>query len=301
MAKRVSITQFKQAVNKYNQSVRNYNNAVKKQVSDYNRAVNQYNQQSKRNIDNYNREVRRFNSEQERRRQRLNQSIRVFNNSRYTSTVTTTVTYRQSVERLERSYNDLSDYNQINHYQTEENPELFEDYPTQETDNSIQLFNSLTGADSGEYINPQELQQSQVVQKLDYISLDLGNRWRGALFSLNPNNPDAGRHFCTSVREVFTQVIDIKAPDFLVISDFPNCEIHNGKPNRRFKIRYILSKKAIISDQLEDFVDADIDDLLSLFKTLNDGTHGSAGRFSIEQLSKLKKRVEDSINFIAEL
>ena len=53
--------------------------------------------------------------------------------------------------------------------------------------------------------------------------------------------------------------------------------------------------------QFEDFVDSDIDELLSIFRTLNDGTHGSAGKYSIQQLSKLKKRVEDSIQFICEL
>jgi hypothetical protein len=118
---------------------------------------------------------------------------------------------------------------------------------------------------------------------------------------LNPLNPDAGRHFCTSVREIFTEVLDVKAPDSFVISYFPNCELHQGKPNRRFKIKYILTQKSIHSETLENFVDSDIDELLSLFRTLNDGTHGSAGKFTIQQLLKLKKRVEDSIQFVTEL
>jgi Predicted pPIWI-associating nuclease len=49
------------------------------------------------------------------------------------------------------------------------------------------------------------------------------------------------------------------------------------------------------------FVDADIEDLLTLFRTLNDGTHGSAGTFTVQQLLKLKKRAEDSILFITAL
>jgi Predicted helicase len=301
MAKRISRTQLNSAINKYNQAVRKYNSAVKKQVSDYNRTVNQHNQQVKRNIDNYNREVRRFNAEQERRRQKLNQAIRTFNNTKYTVRTTTTITHRESVERLQRSYTDLDRFNQDNSYYADVNPKLFEDYPTQETDNSIQLYNSLSGNDTGDYIDPQELQQSYVIQKLDIISTDLSNRWKGALFSLNPNNPDASRHFCTSVREVFTQVIDLKAPDYSVVNYFSDCEMYQGKPNRRFKIKYILSQKSIESEQLEKFVDSDIEDLLSLFRTLNDGTHGSAGKFTIQQLLKLKKRVEDSINFIADL
>lgn len=290
MAKKISMTQFKQAVNKYNQSVKKCNDAVKK-----------HNQQIKRNIDNYNREVRKFNAEQERKRQKLNQSIRTFNNFRYTIKTTTTISYRESVERLQRSYINLDDFNQNNSYYTEINSDLFEDYPTQETNNSIQLYNSLNGVDIGEYIDPQGLQQSYIIQKLNEISSDLKNRWQGALFALNPNNPDASRHFCTSVREIFIQMIDIKAPDHSVANCFPNCEFHQGKPNRRFKIKYILHQKTIKSEQLEEFVESDIDDLLSIFQTLNDGTHGSAGKFTTQQLLKLKKRAEDSIQFISDL
>ena len=300
MAKKISLTQFKQAVNNYNRAVNNYNNAVKKQINDYNRQVNQYNQQLKRNIDNYNREVRKFNAEQERRRQKLNQSIRAFNNSRYTIRTTTTVSYRESVEYLQRSYNNLDTFNQNNSF-SETNSKLFEDYPTQETNNSVQLYNSLNGIDEGDYIDPQELQQSYIVQKLNEISSDLKNRWQGALFSLSPNNPDASRHFCTSVREIFTQVIDVKAPDYLVTNYFPDCEFHQNKPNRKFKIKYILYQKAIKSEQLEEFVESDINDIISLFQILNDGTHGSAGKFTTQQLLKLKKRVEDSISFITDL
>jgi hypothetical protein len=205
------------------------------------------------------------------------------------------------VEHLQRSYNDLDTFNQNNSYYTDTNVQLFEDYPIQETNNSIQLYNSLSGVDEGDYLAPQELQQSYIIQKLGEISSDLKSRWQGALFSLSPNNPDASRHFCTSVREIFTQVIDVKAPDYSVTNSFPDCEFYQGKPNRRFKIRYILSQKAIKSKHLEQFVESDINDILSLFQTLNDGTHGSAGKFTTQQLLKLKKRVEDSINFIADL
>ena len=49
------------------------------------------------------------------------------------------------------------------------------------------------------------------------------------------------------------------------------------------------------------FVDADVEDLLTLFRTLNDGTHGNAGTFTVQQLLKLKKRAEDSILFMTAL
>ena len=44
--------------------------------------------------------------------------------------------------------------------------------------------------------------------KLFKVSDDLGNRWKGAVFALNPNNPDAARHFCTSAREIIKERVN---------------------------------------------------------------------------------------------
>lgn len=300
MARKVTPAQYKAMIDKYNREVRSHNQKVNQQINKHNQEVKKHNADRKRQIDNYNREVRKVNAERERNRQQLNQAIRKFNNSRSAST-TTTVYYRESVQRLENDYNHLE--NRTDNYSnySEHQEDLIKNYPAQEANNSVQLFNSLNGIDDGDYINPEDLQKTYIVEKLNELSSDMGNRWKGALFSLNPQNPDAGRHFCTSVREVYTQILEIKAPDEMVTDTFPDCELHQGKPNRRFKIKYILTQKSLHSDSFENFVDSDIDELLSIFRTLNDGTHGSAGKFSIQQLSKLKKRVEDSIQFIAEL
>jgi len=47
-----------------------------------------------------------------------------------------------------------------------------------------------------------------------------------------------------------------------------------------------------------DFVEADIDNVLALFGEFNSGTHGSARRFSLDQLRTLKARVEDAVLFV---
>lgn len=286
-------------IDKYNREVKRHNQKINQNINKYNQEVKKHNSERKLQIDKYNREVRKVNAEREKNRRQLNQAIRKFNNFR---TVTTTaVYYRESVRQLENDYNHLEnrtgDYSKYSEYQED----LLKNYPAQETNNSVQLFNSLNGIDEGDYIDPGELQKTYIGEQLSKLSIDMGNRWRGALFSLNPNNPDAGRHFCTSVREVYIQMLEIKAPDEMVKSSFPDCELYQGKPNRRSKIKYILAQKSLHSESFENFVDSDIDELLSIFRTLNDGTHGSAGRFSIQQLSKLKKRVEDSIQFIVEL
>lgn len=298
MARKVTPAQYKAMIDKYNREVKRHNQKVNQEINKYNQEVKKYKADRKRQIDNYNQQVKKVNAQREKHRQQLNQAIRKFNSSQ---SVTTTVYYRESVRRLENDYTNLESRTDNYSDYSEHQEDLIKNYPAQEANNSVQLFNSLNGIDDGDFINPDELQKTYIVDKLNEMSNDMGSRWRGALFSLNPNNPDAGRHFCTSVREVYTQILEIKAPDGLVQKTFPDCELHQGKPNRRFKIKYILTQKSLQSESFENFVDSDIEELLSIFRTLNDGTHGSAGRFTIDQLSKLKKRVEDSINFIAEL
>lgn len=46
------------------------------------------------------------------------------------------------------------------------------------------------------------------------------------------------------------------------------------------------------------FVDDDINEVVELIKEVNDGTHGSAGRYDVTQLSVIKQRVEDTIKFL---
>lgn len=299
MAKKVTPAQYKAMIAKYNREVKRHNQKINQKINKYNQDVKKHNSERKRQIDKYNREVRKVNAEREKNRRQLSRAIRKFNNSR--NITTTTVYYRESVRQLENDYNHLenrtADYSNYSEHQED----LIKNYPAQEANNSVQLFNSLNGIDDGDYIDPEELQKTYIEEQLNKLSIDMGSRWRGALFSLNPDNPDAGRHFCTSVREVYIQMLEIKAPDEMVKSSFPDCELYQGKPNRRAKIKYVLTEKSLHSKSFENFVDSDIDELLSIFRTLNDGTHGSAGRFSIQQLLKLKKRVEDSIQFIAEL
>ncbi|SFS88593.1 pPIWI-associating nuclease domain-containing protein [Sphingobacterium wenxiniae] len=295
MAKRISTAKLSQAINKYNQAVRKYNSAVKKSVNDYNRLAQQHNTQVKRNIENYNRAVRKFNTDQRTRRQKLNHAISSFNSIKHSSNISTS--YTNSVERLEKSYDNLNYYNESN----QRNSNIFVDYPLQETQNSLELYNALNNPHHAEITPTESLQNSYIHEELTNISFDLGDRWKGALFSLNPSNPDASRHFCTSVREIFTLLLDIKAPDQMVLNRFPDCELYNSSPTRRTKIKYVLTENSIHSDELISFLDADINEILSLFRTLNDGTHGNSGKFNTTQLSLLKQRTEDALAYMIEL
>jgi hypothetical protein len=119
------------------------------------------------------------------------------------------------------------------------------------------------------------------------------------LFSLHPANPDASRHFCTSAREIFTSILETRAPDEAVKHTVPNCPLtSDGRPTRRARVHFALMRKGVAIDALADFVQVDIDNILELFAVFNDGTHGSAGRFRFEQPMAIKTRVEDGISFL---
>lgn len=137
--------------------------------------------------------------------------------------------------------------------------------------------------------------------KLQMVSEDLNNRWQGAIFALNPNNPDAARHFCTSAREIFTDFIEMKAPDCDVFEYNPQCDkTERGNATRREKIRFMM-KDMSFSDSVIDFVEADITNILELFHILSDGTHGEAGRYKMSKLKQVKKRVEQGLIFLCEI
>jgi hypothetical protein len=81
---------------------------------------------------------------------------------------------------------------------------------------------------------------TSITSKLCSISTDLESRRKGALFSLNPKNPNALRHLITSAREIFIQILDDFAPDERILSRFPGCDkTYKVQSTRRWKISYI--------------------------------------------------------------
>lgn len=283
MAKKFNASQFRSKLNQLQSQQRNA-------INQYNQKVREYNLKVTNSVNQYNQAVRQHNARVKANRQRLNSAISRLNsqaNSRYS--VTTTSSYRvfQSYQQLDNRYE--SGY--LNDSYGD-----YVDLAEREAANSAELSNSLQApVDSSQFIGPTIT--STITYELKGISEDLNNRWKGAIFSLSPQNPDAARHFCTSSREVIIQLIDLKASDELVINNYPSVKFaDNGKPSRRSKIEYLLHLNQ--RDALADFTESNINDVMNLFRDFNDGTHGSAGRYSYDQLLKLKTRVEDSIVYL---
>lgn len=269
----------------------------RQEINKYNQAVRKHNQNVKRAVDNYNREVRTYNVRVRANRQRV---INELNRLKSQSRTTQYTVFRTSVQTLHTSYERLE--SQGENKQLTGVQSYFYDLSEREAANNLQVMNSLLDENDDETQVAGDLQNIKIIDELNRISPELNARYRGAVFSLSPQNPDAARHFCTSTREIITKIINLKAPDNEVIQLFPNCDrTQDGKPTRRSKIKYFLKHKQISDGDLENFVDSDVDNIIELFKVFNEGTHGGAGTYSHNQLLSIKTRVEDGILFLSEL
>lgn len=284
-------------VSRFKSQMRQIENQYKQQIRKVNQEIDKYNRNVKRAVDDYNRDVRQHNAKVLQNRSRIQSELRRFNS---TNTVRTVTPYRTSVTALHSAYQTVSVA-----YDTMDYGTPFQEYVysgiEQENANNLTAANVVL-----ENAEPTELeyslQDTQIMNRLSSISVDLGNRWKGALFSLNSHNPDATRHFCTSAREIFTEIFDSKATEKDIFAIMPNCErTERGNVSRRSKIKYFLHKKGLYDNTVEVFIDSDIENILELFHTLNKGTHGEAGKYSMNQLAAIKKRVEDGLIFLCDI
>ena len=261
---------------------------AKRAVSKYNSAVRRYNSDIKR----YNSEAKRFNRQQRSNRSQLDAAVREHNRSvrRQRSALSaSTTTLVQSYESLRSSVDDERDGGGL------------VDLAAGEAAASLRTLSAIE-EDETDDRESSSLSETTIGDELSSLSDDLDARWRGALFSLSPENPDAARHFCTSAREVVVRMIDGWATDEEVLGANPNCEkLEDGTPTRRAKVRYLVSVNLGEYDSIAEFVESDVKDVLALFRVFNDGTHGRAGRFDIARLLAIKQRVEGAIVFLSRL
>lgn len=272
----------KQAIAKYNREVRAHSQRVKANDQKVRSAVNQYNSKVRAHYS-------RVRANRNRLRQELDKLARAASKPSYR-------TIRTSVETVHRTYVRLESAAEAEHYGDKYNQVL--DLSEREAANSVGAMNALLGNPhpSG---SDEDIRLTTLDPILSLIGADLLDRWHGALFSLDPRNPDAARHFCTSAREILTRILDSCAPSSRVLAEMPDCErTREGIPTRRSKIRFLLSHCNLSEKPLEDFVEEDIKDVVQLFQEFNSGTHGSAGRFSLNQLSAIKTRVEHAVEFL---
>lgn len=282
MVRRVNLSQLKsqlrqieqkqrQAINNYNQAARNFNQAV----NNYNNAARTHNARVRANQQRLAHELARLRSQPT--------STRYI---RYTTSVQTVQTSFRRVEATAESGAWADDRG------------LF-DLAESEAASSAAALNTLLASPDSGVADDERLRDTVLTSELNEIDPELDSRWRGALFSLSPRNPDAARHFCTSAREILTSILSDRAPDAAVKQALPGfAPTPNGGVSRRAKIHYLLRQTGNDVDGLAQFVDEDINSVVALFDDFNGGTHGPAGRFDFVQLTAIKTRVEGAIQFL---
>lgn len=282
MARHINTSQLKSKLRQIEQKQR-------KAINDYNSAVRKYNANVKKAVDNYNRFVRQYNSNVRKNRQIINRELNKLN-------ATSSTSYGVTIRTMQTHYAAVNSIYSEGIAVTPEQSRIL-DLIEQENANGIITANAV----ENDQYPVEDTEDEEIGNKLRVVSEDLDNRWKGAVYALNPMNPDAARHFCTSAREIFTEFIEIKAPDTDVFAYNPGCaKTERGNATRKEKIKYMMRNKQL-DDTVIDFANADIDNILELFHVLNDGTHGAAGRYEFKKLQQVKKRVEQGINFLCEI
>lgn len=284
MARKINISQFKSKMRQIEQKQR-------RAINDYNRAVKQYNDKVNKAIRDYNSFVRSYNATVRRNRQIISHEI-----AKLQARTAVTTSYIASTNVMQQCY---ANVNRIYAPGVEVTPQQDRilDLIEQEHANGLITANTVENNELPE----ENTEDINIGNKLAIVSEDLHNRWKGAVFSLSPLNPDAARHFCTSTREIFTEFIELKAPDKEVFAFNPDCEkTDRGNATRREKIKYMMRNKQM-DDSVSAFVEADITNILELFHVLSNGTHGAAGKYEFSKLVQVKKRVEQGINFLCEI
>ena len=277
MAKKYSTSQLKSKLRQIEQK-------QKQAVRKYNQAVNNYNRQ----IRKVNQSIRNYNSSVRRSRQIISQQT-----VKLRSRTTVQSNYSISTRTLQQQYTVVDSLYGEDTFVTPDQEEIL-NLVDQEYANGLITATTIEDDELPE----ENTEDVEIGNKLHEVSEDLDNRWKGAVYSLSPDNPDASRHFCTSSREIFTEFIEMKAPDAEVFAYNPNAaKTKLGNATRKEKIRYMMRDKGL-DKSVAEFADADIDNILELFHILSDGTHGPAGRHSMGKLMQVKRRVEQGINFL---
>ena len=272
MAKSFNMSQFRNQMNKIQREEKKAEMQFKQEINNYNKAVRQYNSNVRNNKNKILRELNRMKS-----------------------TYTINTNYYVTTKLVHNFYIKVS--NSYDNGLVEE--DIFNAIENEDA-NNLELSNVVLNNDEVENSDV-DLDESNISAKLIKISTDLNDRWKGALFSLNPNNPEAARHFCTSTREILKVLIDDRIKDKDVIDSNPQCDKTNyGSPTRKEKIKYAMNKKGISDELIIEFTDSNIENTISLINELSNGTHGHSNKYSLNQLKSFKKRFEDSINFVCE-
>jgi len=118
----------------------------------------------------------------------------------------------------------------------------------------------------------------------------------GARAAVAAGHPDHVRHFAVSLRELFTHVLHLLAPDDEVRQWTKEPQHYsNGRPTRRARLLYSTREFA---PSFGDFATADVDAVLKFIDAFQKGTHGVSPDLSGQQLIDLGRRMEGLLRLL---
>ena len=171
----------------------------------------------------------------------------------------------------------------------------------------VSVLESLTVREQGNVTNASLIDSAinETLPTIDNLLADLDGRLckllHGARLALQSNNPDRARHVTTSIRELFTSMFHILAPDDDVRKWTTSPELFdkNNRPTRRARLLFIC--RNINSDPLSQFVEDDVRAALSFVECLNAGTHCVVSKLTTAQLELIVLRAESLLRFLLQL
>lgn len=140
----------------------------------------------------------------------------------------------------------------------------------------------------------------QLSSHLPRIDAGLYKMWKGAIEAYHSNNSDKVRHFSTSIRELYTHLMHILAPDDAIkkwTSD--PAYYHEGRPTRKARLLFIC--RNINNDPFNTFIKKDVDATLAFIDIFQKGTHDIDPVFSPNHLVIIKSKAENTLRFLLEI
>ena len=140
---------------------------------------------------------------------------------------------------------------------------------------------------------------SDLIALLERVDPQFVVIYRGAVAALDGDNPDRSRHVLTSFRELWNHLLRRLAPQEEVTEWIEGNRIqgylHDGRPTRHARIRYVL--RDLGDESLRDFVEADARAFVELY-ALYGRLHGLDTGVTDEQLRVITIRTESYLSYI---
>ena len=147
-----------------------------------------------------------------------------------------------------------------------------------------------------------ETEDSDLIALLERIDPQFVTMYRGAVAALDGDNPDRSRHVLTSFRELWNHLLRKLAPkDELtewIDGNRKRGYLHEGRPTRHAKIRYVL--RDLEDEPLREFVEADARAIVKLYD-LYGRLHGLNTGVTDDQLRVIAIRTESYLSYILEV